>query len=464
MAIAYRSAGVLSYGSRANSTINKPSGTADGDLLIAQFVLERDGSAHSATPPAGWTLLDDFTFDAFSAYYRTYLYWKIAGGSEPSSYTWTHTTGLSSGLLVAYSGVNASTPFDVAYSRADKILDGPGDATAIAPSITTVTADTMLLTLRTSWDGNTVSPTSGWSERVDSTVVYAQDRTQAVAGATGTVSLASGNASARVPWVIWQIALRPAGDDPEHKTSSTSISLGLTAGATAAKHAASGVALDLDLSTEAGQAKHAETDAALPLLLALAAQGEKTAQSTAALDLLTGIVAESAKTGSSSVGLDVLLGLDATAAKTGSTTAGIPLGLTLVGHTSEQPPEHKTATASLAVGLTIDALAGKHAEVDTLIGLSVALDADASKTGVAAVPMGLVLDAIAHAAKTAGAAAALDLALTIAASRTQPLRDITLCATDRRPELAAVDRRPTLTGEDRRPTLLAEDRSVPCHA
>lgn len=63
---------------------NKPSGTADGDLLLAHLSIA--SSAVTVTPPTGWTLLREFTNSVGAPQGQVYA--KIAA-SEGSTWTWT---------------------------------------------------------------------------------------------------------------------------------------------------------------------------------------------------------------------------------------------------------------------------------------------------------------------------------------------------------------------------------------
>lgn len=274
MAIAFRAASTLSYGTRTNSTISKPSGVVDGDVLIMQYVLE--GSSPSATAPAGWTVIDDKTINAYGVYYRTWVMRRVAS-SDGASYTWTHSSAYSSATIAAYSGVDGTTPLDVAPSY----NSGTGTS-ASASSITTVTAGTMKVVLRTSWDGNAISPTSGWTERADGPVYYVQELVQAAAGATGSVTLDSGNYGGVSPWGAWLIALRPASGGSNPGTAALTVPKAtLTAAGTQANPgAASLVVPRVALSTSGTQKNPAVAAITVPKTT-LAATGQSTNPATA---------------------------------------------------------------------------------------------------------------------------------------------------------------------------------------
>src|SRR2546426_7243773 len=125
-------------------TIGKPAGVVSGDLLVAAI------SVRSANPstPSGWTLVwcgnsgssTGGTTCPASSTVSLAVYWKVAGTSEPSTYSGWTTTQKAAGVITAYYNVNTSTPIDV--------QNGTGYTSRVTspstPSITTARADTML--------------------------------------------------------------------------------------------------------------------------------------------------------------------------------------------------------------------------------------------------------------------------------------------------------------------------------
>lgn len=69
-----------------NLTINKPSGVVQGDLMIAQLVKSNNAYTMSL---AGWTLIQDGSPASGGPYMGTF--YKVAGASEPASYTFVGT-------------------------------------------------------------------------------------------------------------------------------------------------------------------------------------------------------------------------------------------------------------------------------------------------------------------------------------------------------------------------------------
>jgi hypothetical protein len=88
-------------------TINKPSGTVSGDLMIAVFTAN---ASVTVTPPTGWTAVRTTT-NSYGIT-QTVMY-RYAGGSEPSS--WSGSTGSTASKMLtraaAYRNTHATVPF-----------------------------------------------------------------------------------------------------------------------------------------------------------------------------------------------------------------------------------------------------------------------------------------------------------------------------------------------------------------
>lgn len=127
------------WSSAANTTLTKavvvprPTGTMSGDLLVV--VLDARGGV-TVTPPSGWAVVRN----TVSGGVRQVSMYRIAGATEPASYTFTLGSGRgATAVLLAYGGVLAATP-----------LDANGGATATsrtitAPSITTTATGDLLV-------------------------------------------------------------------------------------------------------------------------------------------------------------------------------------------------------------------------------------------------------------------------------------------------------------------------------
>lgn len=114
----------------ASLTIAKPSGTVAGDFLFATLGNTNASTAH--TLPTGWTLLD---LD-LSTGIGLWTAYKVAGASEPTTYTFTWTTNDRTwGAITRTSGVVTVDTKGIGY--------GAG-VTIVHPSITTTLDDCIL--------------------------------------------------------------------------------------------------------------------------------------------------------------------------------------------------------------------------------------------------------------------------------------------------------------------------------
>jgi hypothetical protein len=199
---------------RATSiTIAKPTGTVAGDLLVA-LAGHQVGQFRNLTPPAGWTAIPD-TDVADGNNVRLHGWYRSAGSSEPSSYTFNLTGGSGqdiSGGILAITGANPSGPIAASGGQASP----NSSKSVLAPSITTTISDTLLV--YTGGCSNTVSftPPAGMTEHWDigTTSSTGKVTTEGAAqyfagpGATGTRT-ATVSSSCRSVGVLAAIAPAP---------------------------------------------------------------------------------------------------------------------------------------------------------------------------------------------------------------------------------------------------------------
>jgi len=204
----FRAEAHTAYGSTAGSvTCAKPTGTVDGDIMVAVLVQGRSGSIASVpTPPSGWAQTASYTTVNDGGFYgRCSVWWKRAA-SEGVNYAWTLAETVSTQVIIcSYSGCLASgNPVDVTSTNSANI---GVSATATALSVTTTVAETKLIYTGHNWDGGgTRTPPSGMTERYDS-LAYFADQNIASAGATGNRTQALVDAN---PWAAFLVALKPA--------------------------------------------------------------------------------------------------------------------------------------------------------------------------------------------------------------------------------------------------------------
>ena len=117
-------------------TIAKPSGAVAGDVLLAAVTAAGNHTTHNITPPAGWTFVRKDGVNQMGQF----VYTRVVGSSEPSSYTWSGLIGDASGGIAAYSGVDTADPVNTSSGDFDS---NPG--TTIAPLITTTRANVVIV-------------------------------------------------------------------------------------------------------------------------------------------------------------------------------------------------------------------------------------------------------------------------------------------------------------------------------
>ncbi|MFE3452373.1 hypothetical protein ACFXJ8_25965 [Nonomuraea sp. NPDC059194] len=186
-----RSASSNSANNSATVVVTKPGGTVAGDVLIA-YQQATFGALTDMTTPSGgatWQELEAFgpEFDVTCAK----VWWKVAGSSEPGSYTF---NGLSAGdysvIVVAVEGATSATPLDAS------VYTSGGAATSVpTPSVTAGGPGIEVRFAGGTRSGTTTwTPPAGYSEHVevnspgsDKICATAASKVLAGAGATGAL-------------------------------------------------------------------------------------------------------------------------------------------------------------------------------------------------------------------------------------------------------------------------------------
>ncbi len=142
-------------------TVNKPTGTINGDVMLASVVVVTNTS--TVITPAGWTLVQNSNQTNGSTS-RLYTYYKVAGASEPSSYAWTF-SGANNGAvagIASLTGVDPASPIDASASQTTA-----SSTSHTALSVTTTVAGDMLVTIHEFSSSRTWTPPAGMTEAVD---------------------------------------------------------------------------------------------------------------------------------------------------------------------------------------------------------------------------------------------------------------------------------------------------------
>lgn len=201
MAISDRNVSTATQAGATPLVVTKPSGVVSGDVLVASFIAV--GTVH--TTLAGWT---EIGFKAEGTSAGLTILRKVAGGSEPASYSFVNSGGLVSGDIIALTGVDNTTPEDATATT------GTGTGTTLtAPAITTVTDNAWWMTFfATDGTQTTLSQPSGFTVDVASFSDGAGDvqrvdhKVITPAGPTGTTT----STAASGGWMAISVAVRPA--------------------------------------------------------------------------------------------------------------------------------------------------------------------------------------------------------------------------------------------------------------
>ena len=219
----YQSVAVASSSTDTTSiAVSKPSSTASGDLLIG--VIVTDGNAGTLTSPSSWTPIDSGTADPGGTANQVTLgaWHKTAGGSEPSSYTWSWTNSEAVyAFIIRVTGHDVSDPIDVWGVDTDSSTGA--SITVTSPSVNTNVDDTLVLRIfgadramnfgsyPSGHTGITFNSSSGNNTSMYQCTGGAAWETQAATGATGTADFtAIPNTSCTEEWRALTVVIAPS--------------------------------------------------------------------------------------------------------------------------------------------------------------------------------------------------------------------------------------------------------------
>ena len=184
-------------------TIGVPAGTQSGDVMVA-FVVVRQAS-NTITPPAPWIrVLQQNTSSSLA----TATYEKVAGSSEPTSYTWSFgTAGEASGWIASYIGVNTTTPVDAKYAQYNVSTSNVDNS-----GLTTTVANDMLVYAVGIVAATTVNDPAGFTEKAytASNSLTTAEMSQNIFASVGTTGTIHGTLSVSNSNITQLIALEPA--------------------------------------------------------------------------------------------------------------------------------------------------------------------------------------------------------------------------------------------------------------
>jgi len=208
---------VASLSTPYDATVNKPTGTVEGDILFAVIDHWCSTPRFIDSVPSGWTLLGEYISDVD----RYHLYYKIAGASEPSSYTWSFDNTCWTHIVCScYTGsFNTSDPIDVVSNTAYRVRD----ANVIAASMAVSAVNSPLVFWANNFSRGSVksftkpsAPTTDWIEDYDAGSSVSNFSTEVCSmvwsgsGATGDM-IAVLSADTNDSKHAFAVALNPAG-------------------------------------------------------------------------------------------------------------------------------------------------------------------------------------------------------------------------------------------------------------
>lgn len=177
----------------ASWSVARPTVVA-GDLMVCYLF---GGSGVGSATCAGWTVYD--TQGSSNRALR--ILYKIAGGSEPGSYTFAGGNADQVGFIVAYRGVNQASPFDGAAQSVNA-----SSVNSLANSVSPATADAFLTTFHGTDASRTFTPPAGMTEWYDSgTGIHSIEfnyQQLSASGATGTRTATISSAAATQTYTL----------------------------------------------------------------------------------------------------------------------------------------------------------------------------------------------------------------------------------------------------------------------
>jgi hypothetical protein len=196
MALAVRSSIFIAGG----ATVTEPAGASATDILVA-FVIGPTANTQPPTTTGTWVQDVSRTYNTASEVITT---WTLNRGAVAPNLTWGGTVWGT--IIWAITGADQTTWVDAPGTA----LDNATSTTPSSPSITTVTANALILTGLANWLNPVITAPAGVTQDQNSTSTgfAAGHFTQVVAGATGTKqwTMASTDVSG-----TFTMAIRPAG-------------------------------------------------------------------------------------------------------------------------------------------------------------------------------------------------------------------------------------------------------------
>ena len=153
MAFAERGTTVYAGNDYNPLTVQKPSGTLEGDMMVA-WLCGDSSNRKNITPPSGWSVIYDQSSPDLGGSAQMFGYYKVATASEPSSYgfTFSGSVGFSKGILTSW--------YDTGGVGTWSVVDLGGGNKVTAASITSLSISGSGLYITAFLSDNADNPTT----------------------------------------------------------------------------------------------------------------------------------------------------------------------------------------------------------------------------------------------------------------------------------------------------------------
>jgi MSHA biogenesis protein MshQ len=188
-------------------TIAVPANVRAGDVMVAVVNIRSNAAV---TAPGAWTLIRNDLSTGNNM--RQVLYYRVITGAEPANYSWTYTSTRAVGAIVAYRGVDLTTPLVANVGQANN-----SSTSITAPTVNTGVANTMLVSFFGTRDTTTINGPAGMTERAQDdsggtgVTILVEDEFRATAGLTGTRVATAGIGAVNIGQ---SVVLRPRATVP----------------------------------------------------------------------------------------------------------------------------------------------------------------------------------------------------------------------------------------------------------
>lgn len=191
-----------------------PAGTVTNDLLVCSVRAEASAPGNINPADGTWNTLFNAATSGTGLDINTYIFWRIAGGSEPANYTFNYTGGSDTGIgrMTAIASVNTANPINTSSNAANSTAG----TTATGATFTPTVADTLIMMFVVTNNGGTVSayalPTDSptFTERYDTAPINSAG---ALATGPRTATTASGAPTATLSvssrYAVQMLAIAP---------------------------------------------------------------------------------------------------------------------------------------------------------------------------------------------------------------------------------------------------------------